>query len=641
MDLPPSVRVEALDAETFLIIGAQEEAFQQASWGPVRIPSLKRFLALGLCGHFMTSPSFGDDLAQAPDRGQFLLWEQESGRFGLLLPVLYEDFRAEMRGCEGGLEILCSCGASGRVRTEVALAVVHLGGDPFDVVNEGMKRAAHWMKRGRLRVEKVSPRWMEYLGWCTWDAFYTDVDENKVLEGLKAFQAGGIVPGQIIIDEGWQDATPTKYLKSFGLKPGAFTEDRLASLVHRAKCEFGVVMAGCWRTLFGQLRGVDVESPGLASFQSRLVQEPGTESDTFGVIEPGDVARFHDEYAAKLAADGVDFIKVDFQSALHLMTYGQLGRAEAARLWQHGLQDSVAHHFHGEMLNCMSLGSDEVYHTRISNVARASDDYFPTRDDSHPGHIRQNLYNALWLAPLQWPDWDMFQSRHLWAFYHAVGRAISGGPVYVSDKPGQSDYELLKRFVAADGKVLRCDRPALPTRDTLFCDPVADHSLIKAFNRCGEIGLLAVFHPHTDSASSRVREEIGAWQAEGLGEGEYAVYSLCQGFLGVRQFRSPVAIDLACAEADLVVFSPIRSGFAPLGLVEKINPPAAIVSVDSREEGVQIEARGGGRFGFFCQRAVRDVRLGGLSLTYARESGGYYTFDTGNSRCCQILILHE
>lgn len=29
------------------------------------------------------------------------------------------------------------------------------------------------------------------------------------------------------------------------------------------------------------------------------------------------------------------------------------------------------------------------------------------------------------------PDWDMFQSLHPAAEYHASARAISGGPIYV------------------------------------------------------------------------------------------------------------------------------------------------------------------------------------------------------------------
>lgn len=62
----------------------------------------------------------------------------------------------------------------------------------------------------------------------------------------------------------------------------------------------------------------------------------------------------------------------------------------------------------------------------------------------------------------------MFQSLHPEAARHAAARAVSGGPVYISDKPGQHDPLVLKQIALLDGSTLRPRRPALPTRDTLF-----------------------------------------------------------------------------------------------------------------------------------------------------------------------------
>ena len=49
------------------------------------------------------------------------------------------------------------------------------------------------------------------------------------------------------------------------------------------------------------------------------------------------------------------------------------------------------------------------------------------------------------------PDWDMFQSQHPAGLLHATARAISGGPLYVSDGPGKHDFSLLARVVLPDG----------------------------------------------------------------------------------------------------------------------------------------------------------------------------------------------
>lgn len=43
-----------------------------------------------------------------------------------------------------------------------------------------------------------------------------------------------------------------------------------------------------------------------------------------------------------------------------------------------------------------------------------------------------------------------------------------------SDKPGQHDFEILKRLVLPDGSVLRARYPGRPSRDCLFVDPVMD-----------------------------------------------------------------------------------------------------------------------------------------------------------------------
>jgi hypothetical protein len=59
---------------------------------------------------------------------------------------------------------------------------------------------------------------------------------------------------------------------------------------------------------------------------------------------------------------------------------------------------------------------------------------------------------------------------------HGMARAVSGGAVYVSDKPGQHDFTLLRRLVLPDGYVLRAQLPGRPTRDCLFSDVLRDNS---------------------------------------------------------------------------------------------------------------------------------------------------------------------
>lgn len=43
-----------------------------------------------------------------------------------------------------------------------------------------------------------------------------------------------------------------------------------------------------------------------------------------------------------------------------------------------------------------------------------------------------------------------------------------------SDKPGNHDFDVLKKLVLPDGSTLRAKLPGRPTRDCLFSDPTRD-----------------------------------------------------------------------------------------------------------------------------------------------------------------------
>uniref|UniRef100_A0A0E0R7R8 Uncharacterized protein n=1 Tax=Oryza rufipogon TaxID=4529 RepID=A0A0E0R7R8_ORYRU len=54
---------------------------------------------------------------------------------------------------------------------------------------------------------------------------------------------------------------------------------------------------------------------------------------------------------------------------------------------------------------------------------------------------------------------DGVKSVHPMAEYHAAARAVSGCAIYVSDKPGNHDFNLLKKLVLPDGSILRAKLP--------------------------------------------------------------------------------------------------------------------------------------------------------------------------------------
>jgi len=134
---------------------------------------------------------------------------------------------------------------------------------------------------------------------------------------------------------------------------------------------------------------------------------------------------------------------------------------------------------------------------RQAPVVRGSDDFWPTLASSHGPHIFANALNSLLISFLGLQDWDMFQTglgppSHM----HAAARAISGGPVYVSDRPDEHDDEVLRRLACSGGQVPRCLRNAHPAERTLFQDPqrwAGVPLLLQNINPAGGL-VVAAFH---------------------------------------------------------------------------------------------------------------------------------------------------
>ena len=75
-----------------------------------------------------------------------------------------------------------------------------IGTDPYELSQRAVQTVAEQLRSFRVRWEKRTPAWVEYLGWCTWDAFYGKVDARKVLAGLESFRRGGLVPRFVLLD---------------------------------------------------------------------------------------------------------------------------------------------------------------------------------------------------------------------------------------------------------------------------------------------------------------------------------------------------------------------------------------------------------------------------------------------------------
>uniref|UniRef100_A0A8R7TJJ6 galactinol--sucrose galactosyltransferase n=1 Tax=Triticum urartu TaxID=4572 RepID=A0A8R7TJJ6_TRIUA len=499
------------------------------------IPKGWRWLSLFKLKIWWMAPKTGAEAAGVPAETQMLLLEKtgngaEDTVYALMLPALDGDFRASLQGCPENELQFCFESGDPDVQTKDAVDAVFVnsGDNPFKLMKESIKILSK-IKGTFSHIEsKETPANLDWFGWCTWDAFYKAVNPVGIEEGLQSLREGGAPPRFLIIDDGWQEiVNEFKEVNGALLEETVFAErlvdlkendkfrgeacKNLGDLVKKIKETHGVKYVYAWHALLGYWGGVCTSSDVMENYNPKLVypvQSPGDvanlrdvamdslEKYGVGIIDPEKIYEFYNDQHSYLSSVGVDGVKVDVQSVMETLGHGFGGRVALTRKYQHALEESIARNFKGNnLICCMSHSSDHIYSALKSAVARASEDFMPREPTLQTLHIANVAFNSLLLGEIFIPDWDMFQSKHETAEFHGAARALSGGGVYVSDKPGVHDFTVLKKLVLPDGSILRARYAGRPTRDCLFNDPVMDgKSLLKIWNLNNLSAVVGVFN---------------------------------------------------------------------------------------------------------------------------------------------------
>uniref|UniRef100_A0ACD5U4J4 Uncharacterized protein n=1 Tax=Avena sativa TaxID=4498 RepID=A0ACD5U4J4_AVESA len=628
--------------------------------------------------------------------------EGDSGEpvYVVMLPLLEGQFRTVLQGNDRDELQICIESGDKAVQTEQGMnsVYIHAGTNPFDAITQAVKAVEKHTHTFHHREKKKVPSFVDWFGWCTWDAFYTDVTADGVKEGLRTLAEGGAPPRFLIIDDGWQqiDSYDSKDYTGVDVQEGAQFASRLTGikenakfqssknakypaglkqLVDETKKEHGVKSVYVWHAMAGYWGGVDVTpsaADGMERYEAALaypVQSPGVTGNQpdivmdslsvlgLGLVPASKVRTFYQDLHAYLASCGVDGVKVDVQNIIETLGAGHGGRVALTRAYHRALEASVAHNFPDNgCISCMCHNTDMLYSANQTAVVRASDDYYPRDPASHTVHISSVAYNTLFLGEFMQPDWDMFHSKHPAAEYHGAARAIGGCPIYVSDKPGNHDFDLLKKLVLPDGSVLRAQLPGRPTRDCLFSDPARDGaSLLKIWNVNKFAGVVGVFNcqgagwcrvvkktrihdeaPGTLTGSVRAEDvDAIARVAAATGrdwDGESVLYAHRAGELVRLPPGATLPVTLKTLEYELFHVCPVRAvapgvSFAPIGLLDMFNAGGAVeecaVNSQHKTARVTLRVRGCGRFGaYFSRRPLKcSLDLGDVEFSYDADTG--------------------
>ncbi len=553
---------------------------------------------------YWTSPAFPQTPAATPENTQFLLWQDTNTGYGTLLPLVGGGMKTAFRVCEG--TTLCaaqSSGYSGFRPGRVPVFAYSWGGDPYAAVNRVFRAAMAFMDSpGKLRTEKPYPEIFDYIGWCSWNAFYKSVDERQVIDAASTFKNNGFPVGFFIVDDGWQDVQDDR-LAGFGINKSKFPSG-LNGLTGKLKKEHGIRWVGFWHAYQGYWSGIKKDSPAARQSGSDALIEAFD-----GRLSPNPVdlkgQKFFDLYHTALKSGGADFVKVDNQCSLPDFVANRVPVGDASRDLQLALQNSLTKNFSGVGLNCMDMSIENVFFWRDTNISRSSDDFYPDRAGNAELHAAQNIYNSLWFSNLAYPDFDMFQSHHPQAGMHAILRAISGGPVYVTDTPGRQDWGILRSLVYSDGRILRADQPALPTRDVLTRDPSTGGFPLKAFTRARGAGIVAAFN--ADASGRDVTGKVSPSDVNGLKGKKFIAYEYHTRRIWLVDFDEPIRLMLRPHESALFTFIPVENCSAAIGLADKFLSHAAVIKSGSATGFLSATLREGGEFAAYIKGAPKSV----------------------------------
>ncbi|KAK4427037.1 putative galactinol--sucrose galactosyltransferase 2 [Sesamum alatum] len=599
-----------------------------------------KFMCLFIAKIWWMIPRVGKSASEIPMETQMLLLEageesvvgivddespteppNDNKFYVLVLPVLDGAFRTTLQGTPSNELQFCYESGDPEVQTSQALegVFVNSGDNPFELIKDSIKiLAKHKGTFSHLETKKA-PAHLDWFGWCTWDAFYTEVSPKGIKEGLQSFKEGGISPKFLIIDDGWQETT-NEYLKEgeqlvegtqFATRLTDIKENskfkgsesdgsttNLKELIHYIKENYGLKYVYMWHALTGYWGGLLASSEALKKYNPKLeypVQSPGNignirdvvfdslEKYGVGVIDPQKVFDFYNDMHSYLSSSGVDGVKVDVQNLLEILGSGYGGRVSITKKYHEALDESIEKNFRdNNLICCMCHNSDSIFSSKKSATARASEDFMPNEPTFQTLHIASVSFNSLLLGEIVVPDWDMFHSNHNTAEFHAAARAIGGCPVYVSDKPGKHDFKILKKLVLQDGSVLRARYAGRPTRDCLFIDPVMDgKSLLKIWNLNKLTGVVGVFNcqgagswPMKQAAESTENSSAAATSCSGhvtpvdvefldeiAGEkwtGDCAVYAFNSGSVSIVPKSKSVEVSLGVLQCEIFTVSPVK-----------------------------------------------------------------------------------
>lgn len=446
------------------------------------------------------------------------------------------------------------------------------------------------------RSDKSFPEPFRYLGWCSWEHFRQKINEDIIVNSVKDIQQSDLPIRWVMVDDGYLHQKRNQLL-SFGVDEKKFPNgwQPIVNLKDEK-----VKWMGIWRNFNGYMSGIS-HSNTMASLADQLVTASNKDFKRHTTMVTKLSQEASDDFYKMMTEDtkqnGFDIIKVDFQSDNWRFNKGKSNAILAVHQNQKALEEQVkANDLH--LINCIAMQNFNVFHQSHSSIIRSSVDY-KTNFDRVDVTLVQNFTNAFWVGHLHWTDQDMFHTSYKeTARLMAIARAISGGPIYLSDETKNIDDTYLSPLMYEDGRILGTLAPAVPLPESLMQDPFTDNkafrviaplknrsAAILAFNlNRGTEVQTAITAADYANASGMLQPYEGQWElpTEGI---------LLYDYLDKKAevLRDKYSFSLETRVEKLVQLSPIQAGWSVIGRADKYLPASAYQLLEISEEAIKIQ----------------------------------------------------
>ncbi len=613
------------------------ESFNLQEKSPVQLRVFFEEAPLRRCAIYQhrdwwSRPAFLTSCEELPSRTQYLLLEGDQ-YFGVILPMAGNKTKTYISGgtqAEVVFEMTAYTGGINKIEDYCFL--LSRGSNLYEVSDRVMATACR-LKKVPIKADREYPTMFEYFGWCSWDAFYTDITEEKVIDKVKELKEKQIPVRWILMDDGWL-STQNQCLADF--KPDAQKFPReFKYLTDEIKENSEIDWIGVWHALGGYWGGVAPDSALAQTMSQQLYLTKN--GKLLPHYDPEKGSLFWKEWYSYLRNQGINFVKVDGQSALKNYYKNNEEIAKVAAGTHQGLETAVNMLMDGNIINCMGMAIENVLSRPGTCISRNSDDFVPGEEHGFREHILQNTYNAMFHDAVYACDWDMYWTNHPDAGKHALVRAISGGPIYVSDRIGESVQQEIMPLVYQDGRVLRMDRCAMPTMDCMFESPLGKQ-VLKLTNTVNGTGAIAAFH--ISENKEPLIAKISPTDIHDLKGDTFGVYNYFQKTFHILSIGEVMELELSPKDYSLVLFLPIREHVTPIGLINKYMSAHAVRHIEESGKKTFITLPEGGIFGFHMENAPKHLVANGRDLSVGiQERQGFYTIDLSDFQGEVVVVI--